>query len=134
MKAWRPFLGFWLVNGLLLWVAVWVFPGRFVLGNSILSPLLAAVAAGLGISVLVTLGAMFKPMTDKVSPAMQGMWLTLVYFWLVNAGAIWITARMAGLLGFGVVSYYWVGLLAMVTNLAQWGVWELWGEKEGKSK
>ena len=42
MKMLKPFIGFWVVNSLLVYVSTLVVPGSYVLGNAYLSPFFSA--------------------------------------------------------------------------------------------
>ena len=125
----KLFIGFWVANSLVVYGSTLVAPESFVLGNAYVTSIWAAMAAGLVMTILVTMGAMFKPVVDLMDDSLKDRGMTLGYFWLVNIVAIWVTARMAGVFGFGVAKFYWVGLLAVVTDVVQWGVWEITNSK-----
>src|SRR3989338_5312825 len=92
-------LGFWVVNGLLLFIANQNFPANFVLGNALLSPIPALVAAALMITVIVTVAMVIKMMLTKIVPFL------------------------------GISSFVYVAGLAVVADLAQWLVWLVSGIK-----
>lgn len=121
-----PFLGFWVVNALLLWLASTFYPTYYVLGNARLTSVLAAVVAGLVWTAVVWKAMAF---TKKLGIKDSDMLKMSLYFLAVNFVALWIIARFSALFGFGVTSYTWVFTLAFVANLLQWGVWALTSKK-----
>lgn len=126
MKKYLPFLAFWVVNSLLLWLASTFYPTYYVLGNANLTSLLAAVVAGLVWTAVVWKSMVF---TKKLKIKDSDMLKMTLYFLAVNFVTLWLVARFSGLFGFGVVSYIWVFALAFVANLAQWGAWALTSKK-----
>jgi len=122
-------LGFWVVNGLLLFIANQNFPANFVLGNALLSPIPALVAAALMITVIVTVAMVIKMMLTKIVPGLESVQGHLAYFFITNFMAIWVTARFAEYAGLGISSFVYVAGLAVVADLAQWLVWLVSGIK-----
>lgn len=120
MKKYIPFVSFWVLNSLLLYLAELIFPNYFVLGNFWLSGPLAMLWAGLWLTVIIW-GAMSLP--NRLNVKITGPLKILVFYWLINSIAIWVLARFAALSGFGIAAYYWAICLGLVANLAQWGLW-----------
>lgn len=126
MKKYTPFLAFWIVNSLLLWLAALVYPAYYVLGNARLGSYLAAVVAG-----LVWTAVIWKAMalTQKLGIKDKEMLKQALFYLAVNFVTLWVVARFSALFGFGVSSYIWVLALAFVANLVQWGAWALTSKK-----
>lgn len=116
-----PFITFWLLDSILLFLAAWVLPAYYVLGNKSMSMIWAAVASGLVWTFLTwiadpILGSMIKTKSKLIMFA---------FYLIVNFIALWITARLAPVFGFGVTSFVWLVLLAVIADFAQWGVWRI---------
>lgn len=126
MKKYTPFLSFWIVNSVLLWLASYLYPSYYVLGNARLSSLMAAVIAGLVWTVFVwKLMLLSKKVgiKDKEAAKMG------LYCLVINFVVLWVMARFSALFGFGVARFVWVFVLAFVANLLQWGAWSLTSKK-----
>ncbi len=134
MNKITPFIGFWVVNSLLIYLANLWLPSNFVLGNARWSPLVAVVLAGLAITIIVVVTTSVKIVLNRVAPALDSMPLTLVYYFFANFAAIWIVARMAEIFGLGISKFTYVAGLALVADVAQWVVWTVLGPKESMSK
>ncbi|MFZ5932670.1 MAG: phage holin family protein [Patescibacteria group bacterium] len=119
VKAYVRFLIIWLVNAGLFYLATSLYPANFVLGNASLTPLWAAVVSGFLLTVLCRWA---RPVLSKIGLSLSGRLKMFVFYWLVNAGAIWLIARFSYLTGFGITAYYWALALGFVTNLSQWVV------------
>lgn len=117
MKVYIRWVAIWLVNSLLFYLASVVFPGNFVLGNASLTPTWAALVSGFLLTVLCRLS---KPLISRFGLKLAGRYKMFVFYWLVNAVAIWLVARFSYLTGFGISAYYWAIGLGFVTNLFQW--------------
>lgn len=130
-KHYKPFLSFWLLNSLLLYVAYLLYPFYFSLGNSLLSVFWAAVFAGFVWTLLAWLG---KPILGSLFKTKSKLIMFAFYF-LANFVALWATARFASIVGFGTTSFVWLVFLALLGNIFQYGVWKLGGFKKAfKSK
>ena len=126
MKKYTPFLAFWIVDSLLLWLASMFYPTYYVLGNANLTNILAAVVAGLVWTAIVWKSMMF---TTKLGIKKNDILKNTAFYLVVNFVALWIVARFSALFGFGVTSYVWVFALAFISNLVQWGAWSLTSKK-----
>lgn len=110
----------WGVNIVLLLLANMIFPMNFVLGTWRAGILTSAFAAALLWTIIVYLT---QPALDAVGVKVgKGMMMMLVYL-VSNFVALWLTARMAPLTGFGTGSFIWVLGLAVVANFVQWIAW-----------
>ena len=115
-----PFVSFWVLDSLLLYLAELIFPDYFVLGNFWLSGPLAMLWAGLWLTVILW-GAMTLP--KRLNINIDKPLKMFLYYWLTNLVAIWVLARFAALSGFGIAAFYWAIGLGLVANLVQWGLW-----------
>ena len=122
MKKFLPFILFWIVNSLFLYLASVVYPFKFVLGNFRFSMLSATIWAGLWITVL---GWLAIWLIGKLKIKLSGAAQMFISYWTVNAAAVWITARLATLTGFGIFSFWWAIGLGLILNIVQSAVWKL---------
>jgi len=121
MKKYLPFLSFWLLGSLFLYLATLFYPANFELGNFWLSSLAAAFWAGFWLTALVWAA---KPALVKFNLKLKGRAKMFLFYWLCNSAAIWIVARFAPLTGFGISRFYWAIGLGLILNLGQWGLWQ----------
>ncbi|HJY98997.1 MAG TPA: hypothetical protein VJ227_04760 [Patescibacteria group bacterium] len=120
-----PFVTFWVLDSILLYVGSLLYPFYFVLGNKNLSVIWAAVVAGLVWTFLVwasdpIIGDKFKTKSKLIK---------FGFYFLANFFGLWITARFASTFGFGATSFVWLVFLALLANIFQYGLW-----KTGKFK
>lgn len=117
-----------IVNAVVLYAGSIFFPTDIVLGNSILSPILAALVTGVLLSAIMGLPEpIIKALNVKIKNEMH---LALVYL-VFNILGLWILARLANYSGFGVSSYIVVIVLGLILNMLQYGVWKM---LDGKKK
>ncbi len=111
------FLSFWVTNSLFFFLVSLIWPQAVVLGNNVRSPITAALISGFLLTFIITIVPyLLKVLGYKIK---KGKQLTLVYF-VANSGGIWLIARMAKFIGFG-ISVFWVALmLAVLISLLQW--------------
>ena len=115
MKKYYGFISFWVLDSLLLYLATLAYPTAYTLGNFRLSTLWAAIVAGFIWTVLVWFSEPIVAIVKlKVSDKMK-----MVFYLFVNFVALWLVARIAPYSGFGVASFVWAFLLALVANFAQ---------------
>ena len=118
MKKYYGFISFWLLDSLLLYLATVVYPAAYTLGTFRLSTLWAAILAGFIWTVLVFFSEPIVAIVKlKVPDTMK-----LVFYLFVNFVALWLVARIAFFSGFGVASFVWVFVLALVANFVQYFV------------
>ncbi len=98
------------------------FPKALVLGNHMISPLMAAVYS-MAMVALIAVGVM--PVVEYIANQ-RTMKLTsthwLVLYWLVNTGAVWLMGRFAEIVGLGVKSWTVAIILGLVLDLVQGGL------------
>ena len=122
MKKYIPhFLIFWAVNSFLLYFATMNFRLYFVLGNWRFSPVGATIASGAIWTVLVFFA---EPALSLFKFKVKGVGQMLVFYFVANFVALWITARLAPYLGFGTTKFVWLMGLALVADFVQFGIWK----------
>lgn len=113
------FVSFILANSLITLVADLFFPRAIVLGNNELSAFAGLLYSMLLVSI-IAVGVM--PVVEYLAN-LKGAKLTnlhwLLFYWLVNAGAIWLAGRFAAVIGFGIRSWLVAVMLGLAFNLAQ---------------
>ncbi len=121
-----PFLCFWILNSLLLYLGGWFYPFYFTLGNKSLSAIWAAVVSGFFWTFITWVGG------SAIGPSVKTKSKLVMFgFYLIgNFVALWLTARMAPVFGFGTVSFVWLVFLAIVANFFQYVVWKVCGFKK----
>lgn len=117
MKHCLKFILIWLANSLLIYIASALYPSSFVLGTAFVPAAIAPFVAGLGLTLICKLG---KIILAKLGVELKGRYSKFVYYWAINAAAIWILARFATYIGLGIAAYYWALVLGFVTCLFQW--------------
>lgn len=116
------FAGIALVNAVVLYVGSILFPTDIVLGNSTLSPLLAAIVTGILLSVVMTLP---EPTIQSLKWKIKNEMYWMLIYLAANIAGLWLLARLANFSGFGVTSYMVIIVLGFVLNLLQYGVWKV---------
>ncbi len=115
------------VNAIVLYVGSMLFPTDLVLGNNILSPVLAALVTG---TILSAVMALLEPILKSLKLKIKNeMHLALVYL-VFNILGLWVLAKLANYSGFGVSSYMVVVVLGLVLNTLQYGVWKMLDSKK----
>lgn len=122
VKKYIPFLSFWLINSLFLYLAAFALPLHFVLGNFWLSPVAAIFFAGFWITAVIQAA---EPILKRLNITLKGSPQMFLFYWVSNTVAIWLVARVSHLTGFGISRFYWAIFLGLVLNFAQWGLWRL---------
>lgn len=122
MKKILPFVLFWIVNSLFIYLATLVYPAKFVLGNFRFSPLMATIWAGLWITVIVWLAVWI---VGKLKIKLSGSLTMFLFYWLADALAVWITAHLAQITGFGIASFLYAIALGLVLDIVQYLVMKL---------
>lgn len=98
------------------------FSRAIVLGNHFVSPFWGAVYAMAMVS-LITVGVM--PIIEQISwkkklNLTSSHWI--VMYWVINSGAIWVTARFTEFIGMGINSWLVAVALGFVLDLVQGGL------------
>ena len=116
-----PFIVFWLVDTILLYLFYLLFPAFFVLGNTNLSPIMGAILSGIIWTAIVWIS---EPLLSLFNLKLKGSLQQMSFYLLVNFVALWFTARLASTFGFGVYNFIWVLLLSFVANYCQYIAWK----------
>lgn len=122
MKKYLPFVSFWLLNSLLLYLAAMFLPQYFELGTATVPETKAIFWSGLLLTTIVWLS---KPVADGLGLKLEGNTKMFLYYWLVNSSAIWILARVAEYSGLGISAFYWAIVFGVFANLGQWIIWQV---------
>ncbi len=117
----KMFLGIGLVNAIVLYLASMFFPAFVVLGNSSLSPVVATVITGFLLSGVMALP---EPVMKAVGLKTKNELLLALVYLIFNVVGLWVFARLANNIGFGVTSFVVVIALGFVLNLVQYIVWK----------
>lgn len=127
MKRYQKFIVFWLINAALLYLVAMFMPANFKLGNNIFTAIQAALFTGFVWNwVLWNSESTFKDLEIDVRSPMAMM----IAYLGVNFVTIWLLARFAFMSGFGVSSYIYVFMLALVGNLLQYMAWRVMDKKK----
>jgi uncharacterized membrane protein YvlD (DUF360 family) len=126
-KQITPFIIFWVIDSILLYLAAWLLPQYFVLGNKTMSTLWAALASGL---LWTFLEWMSTPIVKMAFKKLGDGTIMFGFYFIANFVALWITARMAGFFGFGTTSFVWLALLALIADTMQHFTWKAAGFKK----
>ena len=116
LKKYYGFISFWVLDSLLLYLATLVYPAAYALGTFKLSILWAAILAGFIWTVLVWFS---KPIVAIVKLKVPDKMKTFFYLF-ANFMALWLVARISPYSGFGVASFVWAFLLALVAVFVQY--------------
>lgn len=116
MKKYYGFISFWILDSLLLYLATVVYPAAYTLGTYRLSTLWAAIVAGFIWTVLVWFS---EPIVSIVKLKVPDK-MKLFFYLFTNFVALWLVARLAPYSGFGVASFVWAFVLALVANFVQY--------------
>jgi hypothetical protein len=113
------FVAWFIGHSAVIYLANSIFPEAVVLGTHFFSPL-QSLAYSMVVFTLITVGATpiiehLAASSKKVLKAMD--WIVL--YFVINAVALWVVARFAEQLGFGVSSWMVVVALAAVMDLVQ---------------
>ena len=128
-KHFWPFVWFWILNSILLYFAWLALPYYFVLGNKNLTGILAAFASGFAWTFITWVADPILSLIFKL----EGRALMFGFYFVVNFVALWLTARMAPVFGFGTTRFVWLVYLSIIADVMQYGLWKL-GKFKGMLK
>ena len=114
MKPYIRFLIVWVVNSGLIFLANSYYPGSFVLGNAVMTPVTAGILTGF----FLTLFTLFSKSFSK--KFLENRYKMFGYYFLVNSVGIWLLARLSVITGFGIPAFYRAFYLGFITVTAQW--------------
>lgn len=115
------FVCFWILDSAILFLARRAYPFYFVLGTRTMSFWMSVIVAGFIWTLLVWLA---DPVVNKFTK-IKGKILMFGFYFLVNFVALWLTARLAPVSGFGATSFIWLVYLALFANVVQYLVWKI---------
>lgn len=121
LKKYYGFISFWILDSLLLYLATVIYPAAFTLGTFRLSVLWAAVVAGFVWTALVWFSEPIVTIVKLKVPDKMKMF----FYLFANFVALWLVARISAYSGFGVASFVWVFVLALIANFVQYLVMKL---------
>jgi uncharacterized membrane protein YvlD (DUF360 family) len=121
-----PFILFWLVDSIILYLAVLVMPKYFVLGSMNVSVYAGAFVAGFTWTLLVWL---LKPLIFLFKK-LKGTVLMFSFYLVLNFVALWITARLGPIVGFGTTRFVWLIIVAVAADIIQYLVWKVCAMKK----
>lgn len=113
------FLGFWLVNSVIIWAVGQVVPESVVLGNQHVSPIQASFFAGF---MLSTVALLVKPTIELLNVKLKEEFHLMGFFLVADIVSVWIITRLALIIGVGVAVFWWAVVLGLATMLGQWVV------------
>jgi hypothetical protein len=116
-KFTMKFLGYWVVNTLVLALANTFFPEAFELGNMYLSTPMAAILSGFLLTALLFLA---KGLARSKYFTVKGRAIMFIYYWLAASAGIWVVARIATVSGFGIVRFTWAIGAGFAVSLSNW--------------
>ncbi|KKU10031.1 MAG: hypothetical protein UX13_C0022G0002 [Candidatus Woesebacteria bacterium GW2011_GWB1_45_5] len=96
------------------------YPDSFIFGTYRMSVFVSTLTAGFVWTFLVWLAGSFMGMFTKK----KRRGVMFGFYFLANFVALWLTARMAPLTGFGATSFVWLIYLALVADTVQYIVWK----------
>jgi uncharacterized membrane protein YvlD (DUF360 family) len=112
----RVFVGFWVINLLVLYLGYMVGTGSIVLGNASLTPVSAAIITGLLLTIIIFL---VQPVLDILKiKAGDEKSLNLIYL-VLNIVGLWVLARLAAYTGFGIVRFWVAIILGIIVTFFQ---------------
>ena len=110
------FVGYWVVNSLVLALSNSFFPDSYVLGNAYLSIPSAVIFSGFLLTILLLLA---KGLAKTRSFLIKGRVFMYLYYAAAASAGIWLIARIANVSGFGIARFTWAiggGLVVAFTN------------------
>jgi len=126
------YFGFLAVNGLIVWLASILFPTQVVLGTEHITSCWAIIHSMATLSLInvfmVPLVQEYERIKEKMLSPKEWMAVCLV----VNMVGLWVIARLADQLGFGVRSWLVVAVLGLIVNVVQKEV-KVWIKKIRKN-
>ncbi len=114
------FLGFWLINSVLVYIVGAVAPSGVVLGNQHVGQIQASAFFGY---MLSTINILVQPTVDSMKLKLSDPKHWALLYFAVNAIAVWVLTRLALIIGVGISSFWWSGVLGLILMLGQWFTW-----------
>ena len=121
-----PFIIFWLVNSVILYLAALIMPAYLVLGSKNVSIWGAIFVAGFTWTLIVWLLKPFVFLFKKL----KGTLAMFLFYLVLNFIALWLTARLGPIVGFGTTRFVWLIPVAIAADALQYLVWKVCGMKK----
>ncbi len=118
-----------IVNAAVLYVASLFFPAYVVVGNEFIENWMAVVLTAFLLTLLL---ALTKPIMKAANLKVKGDLPINITYGIANIVGLWILAKLARYVGFGVSSVVVVVVLGVVLTLLQFVVWKGFAGKKGK--
>ena len=131
LKKYLPFLSFFVLNSIVIYLASFLRPSSFELGSATVPENIAALWAGALLTFIVWVS---KPIIESFGIKPQGTALKFLFYWLANSAVIWVLARFAEVSGLGISRFYWAIVLGFTLNIAQWSLWQILKPQKAVSK
>ena len=118
----RLYILFWMISALALVLGNIFFPGYYVLGNARLSAVESSIYASFWITFIYWVFWDFA-----VARAIPNSWEggSLLYYLIANTISLWVVARFALYVGFGIPSYLTALFLSVFLTAFQKAVWSI---------
>lgn len=124
-------LAFWVANTIVLLVSSFIFEGNVVLGNDKVSMPMAAVLSG---AIITAFGYVVPPVVARSGYRIKNEKIWGGVYFVANAAVVWVIKRFALLLGLGIISIFYVILVALLLTGAQWAAARATGAMARSSK
>lgn len=113
------FVGFFIANAIVFYLANRLFPTQLVLGTHLLTPFAALMYANF-VFTLLLVGAtpVIEAVAEQTQTKLKDMHWMGLYF-VINTAALWFVARFAEQLGLGIASWLVAVLVAIVLDFVQ---------------
>lgn len=121
MKKLPAFVGFWILNSLVLYVLSLILGELMVFGNANVSALVAIIFTGF---LLTAITYLTQPVAAQLKIKITNENNLTVVYLIVNIVAVWILARVAAVTGFG-IAIFWVAIVSgVILTSLQWVFWK----------
>jgi hypothetical protein len=115
------FLFIWLINLLVLYFSVLIYSNYLVFGSIYIPAGVAVFTASFTWTLIVWLA---KPLVNFFIK-IKGQLVMVIFYLTANFVALWLTARLAPVTGFGTVKFVWLIPSVVAADIIQYLVWNL---------
>ncbi|MFH1971771.1 MAG: hypothetical protein ABIJ05_05350 [Patescibacteria group bacterium] len=116
MKKVKKFILYWIHNGILIYLANQLFPSKFVLGNFRFTTVVTVLISSFFLTLFLELVSIILAKQKKIKLDNNKRFGV---FWISNFIGLWLIARLAPLIGFGVIKFTWLIGLSLLANILQ---------------
>ncbi len=110
------YFSYWLVNALVIYLFNNFFGSDVVLGNWKFGVVEASLYASFWVTFVIWC---FWDFAIAKGLQFDSPVVVFGYFWVVNLFAFWLVSRFSSYFGFGVTSYFWPAVIALVAHALQ---------------